>query len=213
MGLAAESSFYISSHRNKLSTYVFLHNQRLITFCLPLYLAEIPCQAGWPVIRRPSHDNPRRTMIATKQSFPCSGQVTNWRYQSKIGNPFRAIVWRPASNNGFEVVGFNSIPVSRSNTPITYVVPTSQRITVQKGDVIGWAFTGPALSYSAGSGTNDTVLSLYGDLTHTHLSVGKVLYLNHGTPSLLRQYSLSATLDETQSGNMSQIIIVLMKFS
>ena len=137
-------------------------------------------------------------MIATKQSFPCNGQITKWRYQSRTRNPFRAIVWRPVSGNGFEVVGFNTIRVSPANTPITYVVPTSQRITVKKGDIIGWAFGPSALSYSAGSGTNDTVLSLYGDLTHTRqLAVGKVLYLNHGTPSLLRQYSLSATVDET----------------
>ena len=144
-----------------------------ITSCLLFYLAESPCQAGWPVIRRPSHDSPRRTMIATKRAFPCNGQITKWRYQSRTRNPFRAIVWRTVSGNGFEVVGFNNIPVSPANTPITYVVPTSQRITVQKGDIIGWAFGPSALSYSAGGGTNDTVLSLYGDLTHTRqLAVG-----------------------------------------
>ena len=89
-------------------------------------------------------------MVSPDQKFHCNGQVTEWRYQGKNSRGFRAIVWRPVNDSAtqFQIVGINDIPAGTANVPITYAVAKSQRIRVKSGDVIGWSFGNPVITYS-----------------------------------------------------------------
>ena len=128
-------------------------------------------------------------MISPDQKFFCGGQVTEWRYQGKHADGFRAIVWRPVDDSGtqFRIVGINDIPAGPINSPVTYIVPRSQRITVNAGDMIGWSFGAEVLAFDYG-GTH-SVRWLGGNL-HGNLHANQELNINGGVGE--REYSIAA---------------------
>ena len=132
-------------------------------------------------------------MISPDQKFFCSGQVTEWRYQGKHSNGFRAVVWRPvdASATQFRIVGINDIPAGPINSPVTYIVPKSQRITVKAGDVIGWSFGGEVLAFDIG-GTH-SVRWLSGNLRDS-LQTNQEHNFNGGVQK--RKYSIAAIVGD-----------------
>ena len=132
-------------------------------------------------------------MVSPDQMFLCSGQVTEWRYQGKTPNGFRAIVWRPVDDSAtkFRVVGINDIPAGAVNTLVTYTVPKDQRITVEAGDMIGWSFGASVLTYNVGGGFRVRWLS--GNL-HGSLQVNQERNIDDGVQE--REYSIAATVIE-----------------
>ncbi|KAL3888204.1 hypothetical protein ACJMK2_000580 [Sinanodonta woodiana] len=73
--------------------------------------------------------------------FPCCGVVTLW--ESQVGNPgtLQMQVWRRYSVSNWTLVGENQAIASgaaSSLTAVSYSVPVTERITVRKGDYIGW---------------------------------------------------------------------------
>ena len=90
------------------------------------------CEVGWSIQNREGPDSSGWTMVSPDQRFLCNGQVTEWRYQGKQSNAFRAIVWRQVEGfaTQFQVVGINGIPAGAVNTLVSYTVPENDRITV-----------------------------------------------------------------------------------
>ena len=99
-------------------------------------------------------------MVAPKQQFSCNGEITMWRYQATTSNGFQAIVFRPLNSNHtqYTVVGINNIPAGEINTPVTYNVPESDRIKVQRGDAIGWSYEVSVLTYDSMSDSDGSNL-------------------------------------------------------
>ncbi len=130
--------------------------------------------------------------MSPEQKFLCPGQVTTWRYQCKASQPFRAIVWRQVggSETLFKVVGINDIPASEIGIPVTYQVPDEERITVQRGDVIGWSCGTSVLASNVGGG--HLVRWLGGDL-HNGLDVDQIHNINSDYQD--REYSIEATIE------------------
>ncbi|KAK3611261.1 hypothetical protein CHS0354_004905 [Potamilus streckersoni] len=74
-------------------------------------------------------------------TFPCCGVVTLW--ESIVGEPgaLQMQVWRRYSVSNWTLVGENQAIASGAATfpfSISYTVPSTERITVRKGDYIGW---------------------------------------------------------------------------
>ena len=136
-------------------------------------------------------------MVSPDQKFLCSGEVTEWRYQRKYSNGFRAIVFRPVDGSAtkFRVVGVNDIPVGPNNTPLTYTVPKFQRIAVKAGDMIGWSFGGGVLGFTFGGDHRVRWLGggeLNGDIR------GRELDINGGVQN--REYSITAVVGANEPG-------------
>ena len=132
-------------------------------------------------------------MVSPDQSFRCNGQVTEWQYQAKTSNGFRAIVWRPVDESAtkFRIVGINDIPAGAVNTPVTYSVPLNQSIRVQFGDVIGWSFGAGVLTYNVGGGYR---VRWVGGNLHGSLAVNQERVIGGGVQE--REYSIAAVVDE-----------------
>ena len=132
-------------------------------------------------------------MVSPDQRFLCNGQVTEWRYQGKQSNAFRAIVWRQVEGSAtqFQVVGINGIPAGAVNTLVSYTVPENDRITVKAGDVVGWSFGDSVLAYNNGGGFR--VRFVDGNL-HDSLQVNQVHDINAGVQE--REYSIAATVQK-----------------
>ena len=136
-------------------------------------------------------------MVSPDNQFVCNGQVTEWRYQGKASSPFRALVWRPIDGyegTRFRIVGINNIPAGAVNTPVTYTVPDSERITVRAGDVIGWSFGEAVLTYNHDSGGHNYRVRWKGGNLHDNLHANQVHNINTG--SEVRAYSIAATVTE-----------------
>ncbi|XP_072048084.1 uncharacterized protein [Amphiura filiformis] len=158
------------------------------------------CATGWPIVNRRGPDSNGWTMASPDQKFTCSGQVTAWKYQGKFSRPFRAIVFRPTGGavTEFEIVGINDIPAGAVNTPVNYVVPESDRITVAIGDVIGWSFGGGVITYNGGGSYK---VRWVGGNLHAGLAATQNVNINGGVQQ--REYSIEATVtsDPTVTGN------------
>ena len=135
-------------------------------------------------------------MVAIDKTFACAGKITAWRYQAKFSNPFRAIVWRPIprTSTQFKIIGINDIPAGRVNTPVSFTVPRAEQITVQRGDVIGWSFRAPSLTFDEGGSTR--VLYLRGHIS-SYLKENQIRYINQGFYQ--REYSIEAVVAKTSS--------------
>ena len=158
-----------------------------------LLLSDGACETGWPIISRQIVDSASGvTMASPDKPFLCNGHVTTWRYLAKKSNAFQAIVLRPidGSTARFLVVGVNNIPAGATNTPVTYIVPSNQRILVKAGDVIGWSFGYSVLAFSYGGVHRVRWLyNLYGSL-----QANQDLDINSGGQA--REYSIAATVGE-----------------
>ncbi|XP_072032975.1 uncharacterized protein [Amphiura filiformis] len=155
------------------------------------YEADV-CRTGWPIENRAGPDGNGYTMVSPDKPFLCSGQVTRWTYQGKASRSFRAIVFRPVmgSVTQFQIVGINDIPAGAVNTPVNYIVPENERITVTYGDVIGWSFGGGVITYNGGGSYN---VRWVGGNLHASLVVDQILNINDGAQ--LREYSIEATVE------------------
>ncbi|XP_072033325.1 uncharacterized protein [Amphiura filiformis] len=131
-------------------------------------------------------------MVSPDKPFLCSGQVTKWTYQGESSASFRAIVFRPieGSVTQFQIVGINDIPAGAVDTPVNYVVPEDERITVTYGDVIGWSFGGGVITYNLGGSYN---VRWVGGYLHASLVVDQIVNINSGVE--VREYSIEATVD------------------
>ncbi|XP_071955155.1 uncharacterized protein [Antedon mediterranea] len=147
------------------------------------------CSAGWQIKHRGGPDSNGWTMVSPDQKFSCSGQVTSWSYQGKKSAPFRAIVFRKidGSNTQFKVVGINDIPAGAVNAEVTYIVPESERIAVELGDVIGWSFDQGVLTFNGGG---DSLVRWAGGNLHAKLVNDQVLDIKNGVGK--REYSIEA---------------------
>ena len=145
-------------------------------------------------MNREGPDSSGWTMVSLDQLFLCNGQVTEWRYQGKTSNEFRAIVWRPVDgpHTQFRIVGINDIPAGAANTPVTYTVPENERITVRAGDVIGWSFGESVLTYNIGGGHHS--VRWVGRNLHGSLQANQLHDINSGIEE--REYSIAATTSE-----------------
>ena len=154
------------------------------------------CMAGWQVRDRERKDSGGGngwTMVSPDQQFQCNGQVTEWRYQSKQSSAFQAIVWRPTvdSDIQFQIVGINDIPAGAVNTPVRYIVPQNDRITVKAGDVIGWSFRYSALTFDYGG---DYRVRWLNNNQLDNLRVNQMINITGGVAT--RDYSIAATVNE-----------------
>ena len=161
------------------------------------YFTDNGCTTGWPIVNRGGPDSNGWTMASPDQQFACSGQVTAWTYQGKTERPFRAIVFRPTvgSVTEFQIVGINDIPAGAVNTPVNYVVPESERITVEAGDVIGWSFGDGVITHNAGGSYN---VRWVGGNLQASLEANQNVNINGGQQQ--REYSIQATV-ATVTGN------------
>ncbi|XP_072049004.1 uncharacterized protein [Amphiura filiformis] len=157
---------------------------------LPSALTDLPCSAGWSIVKRNDLDNNGQTMVATGQPITCDGVVRKWQYQTKTSNPFRVIIWRPISGSRFEIVGINDIPAGPTNQEVTYVIPPSDRIEVQQGDLIGWSF-GPAVLPSRRAGVGNLVRWVGGN-QYLELREQQVVDIDGGSGN--REYSIKAII-------------------
>ena len=153
-------------------------------------------QVGWQIMNRQGPDVGGHTMVAVDKTFGCPGKITSWRYQAKFSNPLRAIVWRPMprTSTQFKIVGINDIPAGRVNMPDAYTVPQTEQITVQPGDVIGWSFRAPSLTFNEGANTR--VLYLRGHIS-SYLKENQIRYINQGFYK--REYSIEAVVAKISS--------------
>ena len=139
-------------------------------------------------------------MIAPQKQFFCNGEVTMWRYQALSLNAFQAMVFRPVDggHTQFRVVGVNNIPAGEIvDAPVSYNVSESDRIMVQRGDVIGWSFKVGVLTYDIPSDSNGNNLVRY---------INKTQYLLHDIITFdsygSREYSIEATVDVSVNFNL-----------
>lgn len=122
----------------------------------------------------------------------CDGFLSQWTYQTDTSNGFKAIVWREVrgSSTRFQIVGINDIPVGESGIPVTFEVPTNERIRVRPGDMIGWSFQDGGLSWNSGGGFS---VRWVGKGLYSGLQAGDKIIVNEG--SAHRQYSIKATVE------------------
>ncbi|XP_072026283.1 uncharacterized protein [Amphiura filiformis] len=103
-------------------------------------------EVGWTVKHRQRSGltNNVQTFVTPIQ-FPCHGVVTQWRYWAGRSAPFKAMILRnvTADWTDFNIIGINNIPAGEIEQVVTYHVPDNERIVVEKGDVIGFAWNSP----------------------------------------------------------------------
>ena len=137
-------------------------------------------------------DNNGWTVVSPDKQFSCYGKVTEWRYLGKRTQAFRAIVWRPINGSDiiFEIVGINDIPAGPIDTPVIYIVPENEQITVMPGDMIGWSFGPGVISYNGGG--DYRIRKTKGNL-HASLRASQVHDLSEYETH--REYSIAATVN------------------
>ena len=118
--------------------------------------------------------------------------MSEWRYWAARAEPFRAMVFRNANDDGtlFDIVGINDIPAGPIRQAVTYQVPENERIVVRKGDVIafGWESL-PVVEH--GHAVDEQIPLLYkADYPINSASVNDQLSV--GTTTLTRVYSIQA---------------------
>ena len=83
-------------------------------------------------------------IVLADYTISCNGVVSSWNFYPQTSALFRAMVLRvvPGTNQAtWSVIGVNDVPASavQANQKSSYLVPISDRIEVQPGDVIGVA--------------------------------------------------------------------------
>ena len=123
-----------------------------------------------------------------------------WRYQATTSHGFQAIVFRPldGSRTLYKVVGINDIPAGEINEPVSYNIPESNRIKVQRGDVIGWSLEVGAIPYDM---TSDKHLRWIRG--HNQYSSNDIVTFDHDGS---REYSIEATVQVSISSNFKMFL-------
>ena len=110
------------------------------------YFILFTSEVGWTVKNRHhvGNENAVHTWVTPKE-FSRDGIVTHWRYWAGRSVPWRAMVLRKVDNEStiHDIIGINEIPAGDTNQVGTYQVPDDERIAVQSGDVIGFAWSSP----------------------------------------------------------------------
>ena len=171
----------------------------VITFCYNV-LSGGRCPIGWKVRTRAETDGSGLTVVSN--TIACSGYLSQWTYQTETSDGFKAIVWRLVigSATSFKIVGINDIPGGESGRPVTFEVPTNDRIRVWPGDMIGWSFQGRGLRWSSGGGFN---VRWVGGHLHSSLQAGQTYNINGG--SGYRMHTIGGTV-ETIEGESCKIL-------
>ena len=123
--------------------------------------SESDTYVGWEVSDRAHDGTPNNQQIfITTREFKCHGVVTQWRYWPARSVPFKAMVLRKVHGSDetkYNIVGINAIPDGAIDQSLIYQVPDNERISVQIGDVIGFAWNSPAVKHSQNlDNTGDT---------------------------------------------------------
>ena len=87
------------------------------------------------------------TFVLREKEVPCDGVISHWLFWAKRSEPFRGIVWREKAYNQYQIVGINNIPASSANQVVNHTVPETERFSVLKGDLLGFAFTRASLAF------------------------------------------------------------------
>ena len=115
-------------------------------------------EVGWTVKNRSraGYLNVVQTWV-TPMEFPCHGVVTNWRYWAQHSAPFKAMVLRKVnpSDTLHDIIGINNIPAGDTGQVVTYQVPDDERVVVQAGDVIGFAWNSPGPKHVVQGNSDD----------------------------------------------------------
>ncbi|XP_072017507.1 hyalin-like [Amphiura filiformis] len=166
-----------------------------ITCNFEVNFADSYCSTGWDIIGYPNINSGNLVMIAVHKDIPCNGFVTEWRFYTKESRPLKVIMWRHESGDSFQVVGINTIDINpdQINKPIIYVVPESERIEVQAGDMIGWASDHGVLAYDYQS---DTLIQWSSSLDTSSLTVNDHYEINGGSGTF--DYAIRATVNPFQ---------------
>ncbi len=62
------------------------------------------------------------------------------------------LVWRQLTTTSYKLIGINTIIVSEDQVDryVEYTIPSNERLQVQAGDMIGWAFSEALISVDSG---------------------------------------------------------------
>ncbi|KAL8570785.1 hypothetical protein ACOMHN_006935 [Nucella lapillus] len=88
-----------------------------------------------------------RVYIGDSADFhiPADGNVSTWQFYARGGGSGAVQVWRHRKDLGatqFELIGGHNISItSNEDRPYTVSVPAAERITVKKGDIIGFYYS------------------------------------------------------------------------
>ncbi len=114
-------------------------------------------------------------------------------------------MWRedPDDVTRYLVVGINVIDFSYpANQEVVYIVPDNEIISVQAGDIIGWAFRfqthGVALQYTDNVEGADILRKSDPNLEQDDLAAGDILVYDIYEPEM-RDYSIKATVSGEHS--------------
>ncbi len=138
---------------NSIKSLCYLHTAEKNDAC------STDSRVGWSTVDRGGGgrrnlDSDHWTFVVPGLETPCDGLITQWNFWPRRNVPFRAIVWRRASDraeNYFKIVGINDIPALGSNNEIQYSVPPYEHIRTKKGDVFGFSFKTSLLAYQVGT--------------------------------------------------------------
>jgi hypothetical protein len=75
--------------------------------------------------------------VDDNMKFPVESAVTHWKVFVKKVGTVRLQVWRHAGGNAYNLVGENVVPFTALGSQ-TVNVTAAERITAQKGDIVGW---------------------------------------------------------------------------
>ncbi|XP_072014892.1 uncharacterized protein [Amphiura filiformis] len=165
------------------------------------------CSSGWVVEDRLHVDIGDHLIVSPDSPFSCNGVLTQWLYQSKNTEAFKALVFRPMPSVGptnHLLLGINDIPSGLADVEVVYTVPESDQIYIEAGDVIGWSYSSgmqaPPLQYTltaAPSALVDTQIQYlyYGtpeNHLHDKLKLNQIYDINTGQD--YREYSIVATI-------------------
>ena len=118
------------------------------------------CSVGENVQDRSNFFADEVLVVFSHEELPCTGQVKTWELWTEQPGKLRAMVVRPVpgSSTDFIIVGLNDITITSAMThqKITYTVPSDERITAERGDMIAISNFGspnnPALQANTGGG-------------------------------------------------------------
>ena len=188
-----------------------------MTFLLPqyhknqisLYFILFTTEVGWTVKNRHhvGSEIAIHTWITPKE-FPSDGIVTHWRYWAGRSVPWRAMVLRKVDNEGtiHDIIGINEIPAGDIEQVVTYQVPDDERITVQSGDVIGFAWNSPGAKVDIDLTVDDVeTLKIFRPSVVSPDDLNVNFRLNGTFAEYSRAYSIKAIM----SGIVTIIMIVI----
>ncbi|GFR63488.1 cadherin-23 [Elysia marginata] len=83
-------------------------------------------------------------MIENRFEVDCCGVVTSWSISAHSTGSLALQIWRPAGGTSYQLVGENVVNVA-STGDNSFTVASSEYISVQSGDQVGWYTSGAAI--------------------------------------------------------------------